>query len=195
VTITPERASQSPTVAKPTLIAAVSTGDTCPISDASLCAAALKLRAGARAGDIDFFIERLAPSFQHCADQQKIGCKPGGAGSPSPPLVAWFNYSSDCCYVSTDEFRDQLARLLPRSKPAASDSAGAGDWNLFGVLNGASFWQSKTAVVLTALLDVNLRWIIEIGVERSGEQWKILGAIQGPVGAYYKFPDAELHRW
>jgi len=62
-------------------------------------------------------------------------------------------------------------------------------------LNGASFWQSKTAVVLTALLDVNLRWIIEIGVERSGEQWKILGAIQGPVGAYYKFPDAELHRW
>ncbi len=194
--MTPGVAS-SPQATEPTAtpIGPISTGDTCPINNASLCGAALELRAAARANDIAFFIERLAPSFGHCADQQEIGCQPDATGSPSPPVVAWFNYSSDCCYISADGFRGQLTRLLPSAKAGTSDRAGAGEWNLFGVLTGASFWQSKTAVILTAVFDHNQRWVIEIGVDLSGQQWKILGAIQGSVGAYYKFLEAELHRW
>ena len=194
--VTPGVASSSQ-VAEPTAtpIDPISTGDTCPISEISLCGAALELRTAARANDIAFITERLAPSFGHCADQQEIGCQPESSGSPSPPVVAWFNYSSDCCYISVDGFRGQLTRLLPRAKAGTSDRVGAGAWNLLGVLTGGSFWQSKMAVILTALLDDNQRWVIEIGIDPSGGQWKILGAIQGPVGAYYKFPEAELHRW
>ena len=49
--------------------------------------------------------------------------------------------------------------------------------------------------MLTAIFDDNLRWVMEIGVEHSGQQWKILGAIKGSVSTYFKFPEAELQRW
>jgi hypothetical protein len=194
VTVAPDRQLPPPLpVATLTPIAAVSTGDTCPIADDSLCAAALEIRAAARANDVDYFVRRLSAASGDCTVGPS-SCPRNQQGTPVGG-VALFDYGSDCCYVSTEQFRDELARLLTRARPGASDGAGAGDWNLFGVLTGASFWRSKTGVVLTALFDDNLRWVIEIGVDRAGQQWKILGAINGAVSTYFKFPEAELHRW
>jgi hypothetical protein len=112
---------------------------------------ALELRAAARANDVGYFVGRLSVTPRDCTVGPS-SCPLNQAGTPVPG-VALFNYGSDCCYVSTEQFRGELANLLARARPGTSDRSGAGDWNLFGVLTGASFWRSKTAVVLTALFE------------------------------------------
>lgn len=194
--ITPGNVLPSPvTVATSTPIGPISVGDVCPIRDEGLCNAAIELRAAARSNDQGFFADRLTPSTSYCGDTPQIGCPPEVVGPPPIPSVAWFNYASDCCYVTARDFRDELAAFLSRAEPALSDTSASGGWNVFGIVRQASFWPSKTAVILTAMFDDGNRWVIEIGVDLAGERLQVLGAIKEAVGRYYQFPESELRRW
>jgi len=161
----------------------------CPVDDAALCDLALELREAVASGDLTAIEARLIAVEHPCAGtftraDENIGCD--SADDTSEPVVEYFAYGTDCCYVVPGRFAHFLAVALG---PPVDDT-----WRIWGIIEGSPFWDGQPSVLLIRGVPDD-RQVIEFGTTRTGDGIGIPGMIRGTVLSLYIFPGATLKPW
>jgi hypothetical protein len=161
----------------------------CPVDDAALCQFALDLRDAVASANLAPIEARLIAEERPCAGtftlaDGDIGCD--SEGDTSEPVVAYFHYGSDCCYVPPGQFAQLL--LVALGQPVDDT------WRIWGILEGSQFWDGAPSVLLIRGAPDD-RQVIEFGATGSDDSIGIAGLIRGTVMSLYIFPDAQLKAW
>jgi hypothetical protein len=118
---------------------------------------------------------------------EDIGCD--SETDTSDPVVKFFPYYSDCCWLKVDRFLPLFEEWL------ASPDAGAGQWRAYGILEGSPFWERSPAVFL-ARGSARDAPVIEVSVTPNVQGTVTsTGLIHGNLDLVFVFPEATLFTW
>ncbi len=160
----------------------------CLGEDASWCALARQIAANATARDVAFFEDRLLLQDQSCTGQPSL---PEGCGAPGLPktvrVVPSFQYGTDCCYVSSPTFADNIRYALDQ---VSIDASSAVAWEPYAVIRDSPFWDGDVSIAVRSAPPSS--GIIELGVRQVDGVVRILGMIAGNTGTLYVFPNADF---
>jgi hypothetical protein len=174
----------------PPILTTPATIDGCPLGDVALCALAIDVQQALNVGDLATFFAATAPQVRPCSQTSALTDDNIGCASPddtSDPVLALFNFGSDCCYTTAQGFESALTQWL-------ADTDSAETWRLYGLVPRALLTADVPAIVLVQGSDDAAPLLYVLTVD-APSGYAVPGVIKGALNQLYLRPDDELLPW
>lgn len=165
----------------------------CPVDDDALCQFAVDVQAALNAGDISLITDRLVTQERPCnvtfsLVEDDIGCE--SPDDTSDPVVEYFNYGSDCCFKTPEQFAEALREWLDQTRD--------GQWRIESVMDDIFLNKDVTNLMFTYTREGTVGQddpVITVRVQPADGQLSVRGITKGVRATRYVPPEAEVLPW